>query len=84
MEYHHEPIPGLHPAFNFLLVVALFLFGRFLPELSFILLHYHIPPVILEILQSFAYIATIGMFAIAAYKFGLEKGKLFFKKKSKK
>lgn len=79
--YQYENIPGVHPFAGFLITITVFLFGMFLDQLSFIILHYHLPPIVIELGQIFAYCGTGTVGVIAAYKFYKESIKPKFKKK---
>lgn len=68
MQYNYENIPGLHPFFGFAITLSTFLVATFLPELN-ILLHYHLPPIMIELFQIFAYTGTGIVGIIAGYKF---------------
>lgn len=84
MSHNIEPIPGINPFVGFIATLAGLFFGRFMPEI-FVVLHYHIPPLIMEGLQGFAFAGTGIIGSIAGYKFLKEKPfKKFIKKKGNK
>ena len=66
--HHSNTLEGFHPILNFALTLGMFLFGTFMPDL-FIVMHYHIPPIFIELLQSLAYLATFTVGAITVWKF---------------
>jgi len=76
--YHHK-------IFGLVLSVFHFIIGRTLPFLA-VLLHLHLPPIILETLQALAFIVGIGAGSVTIYSFvdkKLKEDKIKQKNKSK-
>jgi hypothetical protein len=80
--YQYENIPGVHPFIGFVITFSVFMCGVFLPQISFIVLQYHLPPIVIELGQLMAYCGTATVGIIAAYKFYKESIKPKFKRKN--
>lgn len=65
---HSNAIEGFHPIINFIATLSMFLVGSFMPQI-FIMLEYHVPVLIIQLLQCLAYIGTSAVGGIAIYKF---------------
>ncbi|CAB4152641.1 hypothetical protein UFOVP606_20 [uncultured Caudovirales phage] len=66
--HHSNSFEGLHPVTNFIITLGMFLIGTFMPQI-FIIMEYHVPLMIIQILQCLAYIGTATVAGITIYKF---------------